>query len=77
MASSPAATIVTVNVSPESTASANAGADQTAMAGATVQLNGAGLQRSRWGRADLQWSFQLRPAGSSAVLSTQRLWISV
>lgn len=48
---------------------ANAGADQSANAGQTVQLNGSGSSDPNSLPLTFQWSFTTRPAGSAAVLS--------
>jgi len=48
---------------------ANAGAEQTATLGATVQLDGSGSSDVDQDPLTFRWSFVSRPAGSAAVLS--------
>jgi hypothetical protein len=57
--------ITTTNTAPV----ANAGPDQNAAAGATVNLNGAGSSDADGDPITFAWSFTTRPAGSSAALS--------
>lgn len=60
----------TVIITSENTAPvANAGPDQTVAYGRTVQLNGAASSDANNDPLTYEWSFQSRPAGSTATLS--------
>jgi hypothetical protein len=63
--STPDTVAITVNARPV----ANAGPDQTPLVGATVQLTGAASTDADGQVLTYAWTFQSRPAGSSATLS--------
>ena len=52
---------------------ADAGADQTALIGETVQLNGSGSSDPDGDTLSYIWSFSSRPEGSAAALSSQTI----